>query len=131
MTGAWFGQYFYADGRAPVRFIANLAEEDGGGGFAGEVSEPNHIAGTAPTLHAIVRGSRSGTAFRFTKQYDGESDAAHAVGYRGAIEADGAEAAGEWALAGERGRFRMTRAVLTNEEQAAELAVTRGAGTLR
>jgi hypothetical protein len=131
MTGAWFGQYFYADGRPPVRFIANLAEPDGGGSFAGEVSEPNHIAGTTPTLHAIVRGSRSGAEFRFTKQYDGESDAAHAVGYYGAIEADGAEAAGEWALAEERGRFRMTRAVLTDEERADELAVTRGADTAR
>ena len=44
--------------------------------------------GLTDQLGAIISGSRSGSSVDFTKMYDGESDAAHALDYVGRLSAD-------------------------------------------
>lgn len=125
MTGAWFGHYAYADGRPPVQFIATLAETKGGG-FGGGVSEPNSIGQTGPFLNAVIDGVRRGRVFRFTKLYDGEADAAHAIAYAGELLPGGEEAAGRWILPTDSGTFRMTRTHVVDDEAEDEVKVTAG-----
>lgn len=123
MTGAWFGSFSYLGGGQPdVSFIASIEELFGM--LSGTTSEPNTIGDTTTHLNAVLRGSRDGADVRFTKMYDGESDAAHAVDYAGTISADGTRVSGFWSLAGLSGGFEMNRThAEAVEEEQLEVAV--------
>jgi len=117
LSGAWWGQYRYLTGRA-VGFWAIL--DDSGGAFTGTSSEPNRIGDTTDLLHAVLRGTREGSAVRFVKAYDGASDAAHAVDYAGTLDRSGERIAGEWRLSTARGSFEMRRTLPDADEEAVE-----------
>ena len=115
LTGAWFGSFSYlGTGDQDVSFIASLEEVTGL--VSGNISEPNTIADTTMHLNAIVRGSREGAEVSFTKMYDGESDAAHAVNYAGTVNAEGTRVSGFWQLEEYSGGFEMNRTQVQKEE---------------
>ncbi|RHW17273.1 hypothetical protein D1610_12095 [Sphingomonas gilva] len=115
LTGAWFGSFSYlGTGDPDVSFIASL--EEVAGVLSGTTSEPNTIAGTTTHLNAFIRGSREGAEVSFTKMYDGESDAAHAVNYAGTVNAEGTRVSGFWQLEEWSGGFEMTRTQVQEEE---------------
>ncbi|MFS0736370.1 hypothetical protein ABC347_04900 [Sphingomonas sp. 1P06PA] len=123
MTGAWFGRFSYLGGGEPdVSFIASIEELFGM--ISGTTSEPNTVGDTTMHLNAVLRGSRDGEDVRFTKLYDGESDAAHGVDYAGTISTDGTRVTGFWSLAGLSGGFEMNRThAEAVEEKQLEVAV--------
>lgn len=115
LTGAWFGIFSYlGTGDPDVSFIASL--EEVAGLISGNISEPNTIGDTTMHLNAVIRGSREGAEVSFTKMYDGESDAAHAVNYAGTINAEGTRVSGFWQLESHSGGFEMTRTQVQEEE---------------
>ena len=114
LTGAWFGHYSYPGTLRPaVAFIASI--EEAGGLIAGTTSE----RAEGDELHAILRGSREGTAVAFTKAYDGAGRLAHAVEYEGDLDEDGGRVAGTWRLEGWAGKFEMTRGIVEETEEEA------------
>lgn len=115
LTGAWFGGFSYLGvPKDDVSFIASL--EEVAGLVSGTTSEPNTIGDTTMHLNAIVRGSREGAEVSFTKMYDGESDAAHAVNYAGTVNAEGTRVTGFWQLEDWSGGFEMNRTQVQKEE---------------
>jgi hypothetical protein len=117
LTGFWSGEYRYRlPGERPVPFLAAL--EEAAGAVTGIITEPNSVGDTTPELRALVDGVRQGTAVRFAKTYDGESDLAHRVDYAGTLSEDGLTLAGEWSVAGMTGAFSMTRGELPGESLA-------------
>lgn len=76
-------------------------------------------------LGAVVSGSRHGHAIDFTKLYDGESDAAHAVDYVGRLSGDGNSIAGVWSLGSIDGSFAMHREAVWEEVAGGEAEVVR------
>ena len=104
ISGLWIGHYAYPGNAAAVPFLATI--DDAGGALSGTIVEPNTMGETSDTLGSILSGSRHGSAVDFTKVYDGESDAAHAVDYVGRLSADGNSISGVWSLADAGGRSR-------------------------
>ena len=124
LSGLWLGSFSYPAGQGPLTpFLASLEED--GGSLRGTVVEPNTIGASSDQLQALISGSRSGQAVDFTKMYDGESDAAHAVDYVGRVSADGNSIAGVWSLAEMDGSFEMHREAVWEERIGGEASVVK------
>jgi hypothetical protein len=124
LSGLWLGSFSYPAGQGPLTpFLASL--EDNDGSLSGSIVEPNTIGNASEQLQAFVSGSRSGTAVDFTKMYDGESDAAHAVDYVGRLSEDGNSITGVWSLEQLDGAFQMHREAVWEERMGAEAEVTK------
>lgn len=114
VSGVWYGRYFASTAGADENsFIAHLAED--AGGVSGTITEPDD-SGAEAIRRAFVDGSRSGTALRFTKQYDPAGPLAHCVAYSGTISDDGSEVTGTWRFSGYHGSFVMNRETFAAEE---------------
>jgi hypothetical protein len=114
------GSFGYPGGQGPTTpFLASLTDEEGS--LRGTTIEPNTIGRSSDQLEAVLSGSRSGTSVDFTKMYDGESDAAHAVDYVGRLSPDGNSITGVWSLENLDGTFEMHREAVW-EEQAGQKA---------
>ena len=124
LSGLWLGSFSYPAGQGPLTpFLASIEDHDGS--LGGSVVEPNMIGSASEQLQAFVSGSRSGTAVDFTKMYDGESDAAHAVDYVGQLSFDGNSITGVWSLAEMDGTFAMHREAVWEEKMGAEAEVVK------
>ena len=124
LSGLWLGSFSYPGGEGPVTpFLASL--EDNSGSLSGSIVEPNTIGNASEQLQAFISGSRGGSAVDFTKMYDGESDAAHAVDYVGQVSADGNTISGVWSLGELDGTFAMHREAVWEERMGAEASVTK------
>jgi hypothetical protein len=121
ISGVWYGRYFASSAGADENsFIAHL--EEVGGEVSGTITEPDG-SGQDEVRRAFVNGDRSGTALRFTKQYDPAGSLAHSVAYAGTISDDGTEVTGEWRFSGYHGSFVMNRETFTADELDEEAAV--------
>ncbi|MFN3288478.1 MAG: hypothetical protein ACK40H_08510 [Sphingomonadaceae bacterium] len=120
LTGAWFGRYFYPPlfAHPPVSFWAAIVET--GGRIEGTTSEPNTMGRSSDLLGAILHGTRTGRQVDFTKAYDGASDAAHAVEYRGELDASGELLTGSWRVGRWSGAFEMRRTHAPDAVEAVE-----------
>lgn len=124
LSGLWLGTYSYPRGLGPTTpFLAKLVDD--GGSLSGTTLEPNTIGSGSEQLQALISGSRSASAVDFTKMYDGESDAAHAVDYVGRLSSDGNTISGVWSLAETDGPFEMHREAAWEEAAEAEASVSR------
>ena len=124
LSGLWLGSFSYPGGQGPLTpFLASLEED--GGRLRGTIVEPNTIGASSGQLQALIAGMRSGSAVDFTKMYDGESDAAHAVDYVGRVSADGNSITGVWSLAEMDGSFEMHREAVWEERIGAEASVVK------
>jgi hypothetical protein len=120
LSGLWLGSFAYPGGEGPTTpFLASLTDDEGA--LRGTIVEPNTIGRSSDQLEAVLSGSRSGGSVDFTKLYDGESDAAHAVDYVGRLSPDGNSITGVWSLGAMDGSFEMYREAVW-EEQAGENA---------
>lgn len=116
------GSFSYPHGHGPTTpFLASLTDE--GGRLRGTIIEPNTMGRSSEQLEAVLSGSRSGSSVDFTKMYDGESDAAHAVDYVGRLSADGNSITGTWSLLSFDGSFEMHREAVWEEKVGAESSV--------
>ena len=109
VSGEWTGIYSYPSGLPPISFLAALTEREGW--IAGVIEEHSREgAGPARRLGASIQGRRSGAAVTWLKLYDDPGFGYDAVGYEGAVSADGEEISGRWSIAGEwSGAFLMVR----------------------
>lgn len=124
LSGLWLGSFSYPSGLGPTTpFLARL--EDHEGSLSGSIIEPNTIGASSGELQAVVSGSRSGSSVDFTKMYDGESDAAHAVDYVGRLSADGNTVTGVWSLENLDGSFEMYREAVWEEQAGQEAEVVK------
>ena len=127
LSGLWMGSFSYPGGAGPTTpFLARLEDHDGS--LSGTTIEPNTIGPSSQELNAVLSGSRQGSAVDFTKMYDGESDAAHAVDYVGRLSGDGNSITGVWSLADTDGTFEMHREAVWEEkagEEAEVIGITR------
>ena len=124
MSGLWMGSFSYPSGLGPTTpFLASLTDD--GGSLSGTIVEPNTMGGSSDQLGAVISGSRAGGAVDFTKMYDGESDAAHAVDYVGRLSADGNSINGVWSLQDLDGTFEMHREAVWEERAGEEASVVR------
>ena len=118
------GSFSYPSGGGPTTpFLARLEDHDGS--LSGTTIEPNTIGPSSDQLEAVLSGSRQGSAIEFTKMYDGESDAAHAVDYVGRLSGDGNSITGVWSLAETDGTFEMHREAVWEEKAGEEAEVVR------
>ena len=119
MTGFWIGEYRYRwPGMPVVPFFANL--DEAASALTGTIDEPNMVGASSARLSSFIQGRRDGPSVEFAKVYDGSSDMAHRVDYRGTLSADGLALSGAWSLEGDSGAFRMTREAVEDVEQDAE-----------
>jgi hypothetical protein len=124
LSGLWLGSYSYPGGQGPTTpFLASLQDHDGS--LSGTIVEPNTIGRSSKELGAILSGSRAGAAVDFTKVYDAESDAAHAVDYVGRLSADGNTISGVWSLGELDGTFEMHREAVREEQAGQEAEVVK------
>jgi hypothetical protein len=124
LSGLWLGRYSYPNGLGPTTpFLASLQDHDGA--LSGTIVEPNTIGASSEQLGAILSGSRSGSSVDFTKVYDAESDAAHAVDYVGKLSADGNTISGVWSLEAFDGTFEMFREAVWEEQAGQEAEVVK------
>ncbi len=124
LSGLWLGSYSYPSGLGPTTpFLASLSDESGS--LSGTIIEPNTIGRSSKELGAVISGSRAGAAVDFTKLYDAESDAAHAVDYVGRLSADGNTISGVWSLEDMDGTFEMHREAVWEERAGQEAEVVR------
>ncbi|MDF7777133.1 hypothetical protein P1X14_17880 [Sphingomonas sp. AOB5] len=117
VTGVWYGRYagfFYGSDNS---FIAVL--EETGGSFGGTITEPDD-SGIADIRRAYVLGGRTGSAVRFSKQYDGGSGWDHEILYAGTIDAEGTVISGRWNHEGFGAGFTMQREKFSAAELEAE-----------
>ena len=105
VAGVWYGRYDALVYTETNNFVAHL--NDDGGAISGTITEPD-TTGQYDVRRAFVSGSRSGSALRFVKQYDGGA-LAHAVRYSGEINADATEIWGTWVIVRHHGIFTMHR----------------------
>lgn len=120
VTGVWYGRYDAEHWDEKNGFIALL--EEFGGAVSGVITEQDTSSGGG-VRRALVSGSRTGDALRFTKQYDGTGGHVHAVNYSGRIDGEGREIGGAWTLPGGWGRFVMEREKFDTAALDAEEAV--------
>jgi hypothetical protein len=124
LSGLWLGSFSYPSGLGPTTpFLASLTDNDGI--LSGTVVEPNTVGRSSDQLGAVISGSRAGGSVDFTKMYDGESDAAHAVDYVGRLSADGTSINGVWSLQDLDGTFEMHREAVWEERVGEEASVVR------
>ncbi len=124
LSGLWLGSFSYPSGQGPTTpFLASLQDHEGA--LSGTIVEPNTIGQSSEQLGALLSGSRAGTAVDFTKVYDGESDAAHAVDYVGKLSADGNTVSGVWSLETLNGTFEMYREAVWEEAAGHEAEVVK------
>jgi hypothetical protein len=124
LSGLWLGSYSYPSGLGPTTpFLARIEDYDGS--LSGTIMEPNTMGGSSDELQAVISGSRSGSSVDFTKMYDGESDAAHAVDYVGRLSTDGNTVSGVWSLENLDGSFEMYREAVWEEQVGEEAEVVR------
>lgn len=124
LSGLWLGSYSYPSGLGPTTpFLASLTDD--GGSLSGTILEPNTIGRSTKDLGAVISGSRAGAAVDFTKLYDAESDAAHAVDYVGRLSAGGNTISGVWSLEDMDGTFEMHREAVWEEQAGQEAEVVR------
>ncbi len=124
LSGLWLGSYSYPSGLGPTTpFLASLQDHDGS--LSGTIVEPNTIGQSSDQLGSIISGSRAGVAVDFTKVYDAESDAAHAVDYVGRLSADANTISGVWSLETTDGTFEMHREAVWEERAGQEAEVVR------
>ena len=95
-----------------MEFVLTL--EVAGGACRGRTEEPNTFGHpSAPKLFANIQCSlttgpgRPRLALR--KVYDGTGGQSHGVDYVGELSADGRSITGTWSLAGNSGRFTLSR----------------------
>ena len=123
VTGAWEGIFNYPRGLPPGGFRAEL--RDASGAITGETEERGDADQAGLTLHALIVGTRSGTAVAFTKRYDALARAADPVHYEGTLSPDGDEITGRWTIPGSwSGSFIMVRAARRAAPAAVEVAET-------
>jgi hypothetical protein len=124
LSGGWDGIYNYPRGHRPNVFAATL--RDSHGLLAGEISEPSqepHDRGAI--LHALLEGSREGSAVGFVKTYDDPARAHYAIFYTGTVNGEGTEISGRWDIPGVwSGTFIMVRKVGEEEQVETKIAVT-------
>ena len=124
LSGLWLGSYSYPSGGGPTTpFLARIEDHDGS--LSGTIIEPNTIGASSDELQAVISGSRAGNSVDFTKLYDGESDAAHAVDYVGQLSADGNTVTGVWSLEETDGSFEMYREAVWEEQAGQEAEVVK------
>jgi hypothetical protein len=124
LSGLWLGSFSYPSGLGPTTpFLASL--QDDNGALSGTIVEPNTVGHSSEQLGALISGSRSGTSVDFTKMYDAESDAAHAVDYVGKLSADGNTISGVWSLEAMDGSFEMFREAVWEEQAGQEAEVVK------
>jgi hypothetical protein len=124
LSGLWLGSFSYPGGLGPTTpFLASIEDHDGS--LHGTTIEPNTIGPSSDRLEALISGSREGGAVDFTKMYDGESDAAHAVDYVGRLSADGNTISGVWSLQTLDGTFEMHREAVWEEQAGQEAEVVK------
>ena len=124
ISGLWMESYSYPSGLGPTTpFLASIEDHDGS--LRGATMEPNTMGRSSGELGAVIFGSRQGSAVDFTKMYDGESDAAHAVDYVGKLSGDGNSITGVWSLADLDGTFEMHREAVWEEIAGTEAEVVR------
>ncbi len=124
LSGLWMGSFSYPSGLGPTTpFLASLT--DNGGSLSGTMVEPNTMGRSSDQLGAVISGSRAAASVDFTKMYDGESDAAHAVDYVGRLSADGNSISGVWSLQDLDGTFEMHREAVWEERAGEEASVVR------
>ena len=124
LSGLWMGSFSYPSGLGPTTpFLASLTDD--GASLSGTIVEPNTVGRSSDQLGAVISGSRAGAAIDFTKMYDGESDAAHAVDYVGRLSADGNSISGVWSLQDLDGTFEMHREAVWEERAGEEASVVR------
>lgn len=116
MTGRWDGIFNYPHDLPPNGFTATLIEQ--GGAITGETEEVGDTdPGEGETLHALIDGTRIGSAVNFTKHYDRVDRAPFPVRYDGTLSPEGDEIAGEWTIPGIwSGTFIMVRQIGAVEE---------------
>ena len=124
ISGLWMGSFSYPGNLGPTTpFLASLSDEEGS--IRGTTIEPNTIGASSDQLEAVLSGSRSGSSVDFTKMYDGESDAAHAVDYVGRLSPDGNSITGVWSLGNLDGSFEMHREAVWEEQAGQEAEVVK------
>ena len=124
LSGLWLGSFSYPSGLgATTPFLARIEDYDGS--LSGTIIEPNTMGESSDELQAVLSGSRSGSSVDFTKMYDGESDAAHAVDYVGRLSTDGNTVSGVWSLENLDGSFEMYREAVWEEQVGQEAEVVR------
>ncbi len=107
LTGEWSGIYSYPAHYPPNTFEASI--RDAGGVITGVIHQPGEII-EPPGIHqhAVIEGSRQGSAVRWVKIYDDLSRAT--PHYRGTILSGGDEIEGIWHIPGNwSGTFMMMR----------------------
>ena len=109
VSGRWNGVFNYPRGLPPSGFRAELRDHAGAiSGESNERSDQGPDRGTS--IKALISGTRTGEAIRFTKRYDALSRADYAVNYDGTISSDGDEIIGRWSIPGIwEGTFLMVR----------------------
>lgn len=124
LSGGWDGIYNYPRAMRPNAFTATL--RDSAGLLAGETSEPSQDReDRGAILHALIEGSREGSAVRFVKTYDTASRAHYAIFYSGTVNGEGSEISGRWDIPGVwSGTFIMVRRVGDEETAQANIAET-------
>ena len=107
LTGDWTGIYSYPALLPPNTFEASI--RDSGGRITGVIHQPGEIIEPPGThQHAVIEGSREGSAVRWVKIYDDLSRAT--PHYRGTIQPGGDEIEGQWHIPGNwSGTFMMMR----------------------
>jgi hypothetical protein len=124
LSGLWLGSFSYPGGGGPTTpFLASLEDQDGT--LRGSIVEPNLMGDSSDQLQSLIAGSRQGAAVDFTKMYDGESDAAHAVDYVGRLSGDGNTITGVWSLQDDDGTFEMHREAVWEERAGQEAEVVK------
>jgi hypothetical protein len=105
LAGDWLGQYFYSDGRAPVRFAMRIAQN--GNAFSASTREPNTFAENDPKVNpnepylyarCVGRFSPGTGGVDWTKTYDGTANVDHAVQYAGTLDRGQTSIDGTWRL---------------------------------
>ena len=119
LTGEWSGIYNYPAHYPPNSFEASI--RDSGGVITGVIRQPGEFFEPAGIIqHAVIEGSREGSAVRFVKMYDDLSrPTPH---YSGTIQPGGDEIEGEWTIPGDwSGTFLMVRGGKAKAEEELEV----------
>jgi hypothetical protein len=113
LSGIWSGIYSYPALYPPNMFEATI--RDCGGVITGVISQPGEFFEPPGTVqHAVIEGSRAGSALSFVKMYDDLTRAT--PHYHGLVQPGGDEIEGEWTIPGNwSGTFLMIRAAKAGE----------------
>ena len=121
LSGEWSGIYNYPSQFPPNQFEASI--RDSGGIITGVISQPGEFFEAVDTQHAVIEGSREGSAVRFVKIYDDLERVS--VHYEGVIQPGGDEIEGRWTIPGDwSGTFLMVRGA--KAKQAEERRISEG-----